>query len=500
MEKRKINDFVYEKKINEVLERNNPYRDLYVPIQQYRNTFKIPSGFNEDFQESSSNNNPYLQNNNNKAIKDLASSSTMIYNKDELINEKYEYNEKISKLANVGKSLMGDTQFVPINEPKKNKYTDHNLIMLNDTYHSFKNKDEYGNNTGNFFNNTGMNDLHMGTQYSSRKAKNPANFGDVMTTFDLNNQIDELAKITYKNDPKAKIEALNKKIQFDLGNIEKDNHTIEYHDPKKFSKKVDFTKLDNILNSIIDEENKLKDTKNKSKGKDEDMIVIKQNLKQKELNKDVKNNESASGKEEDGIKNLEIKIKKEEEKEKEKEINPNSINQKEEHNNLLESSKGETKISENNQGKNEKSKDKTNVSKKDEKKNIEGSQKDLPQKDESKNDEKIKENQKEEEKNKENTLNKAKTESQKKSKDPVNENKANQQSKEDKSSSNESKNLNNNSKQETSNKEDKSVTGQNNNTSKKQEESVKENKEKKNEKTEEEKSTKDKKNGVEKKK
>jgi hypothetical protein len=401
----------------------------------------------------------------------------MIYNKDELINEKYEYNEKISKLANVGKSLMGDTQFVPINEPKRKKHSDHNHIMLNETYHSFQNKDEYGNNTANFFNNTGMNDLHMGTQYSSRKAKNPANFGDVMTTFDLNNQIDELVKISYKNDPKAKIEALNKKIQFDLGNIEKDNHTIEYHDPKKFSKKVDFSKLDNILNSIIDEENKSKDTKNKGSGKEEDKIGIKENPKVKELNKETKNKEAASGKEE--------------EIERDKEINSNSVNKKEEENNLQESG-------ENNQGKNEKLKEKTKGNTKDEKKILEGSQKNSLQKDE--NVQKIKENQKEEETNKENTINKAKTDTQNKSKEPVNDDKTNQPSKEDQSSSNEANNLNNNPKQEINNKEDKKPNGPNNNNLKKQEESVKENKEKKKEKTEEVKSSKDKNNGGEKKK
>ena len=239
-----------------------------MPIQQFKGIQK----YNKDEFDNNNLNQFYNNDKQQYQYKDLESSSKMIYSKDELNSEKLEFHDKISKLANVGKSLMGDTQFVPISEPRRGTSSERNMPQSNETYYSFKNKDDHRHNTPNFILNSSGNSL--GTQYSNKKPSSL--FGDVLTTYDLNNQIDEIAKISYKNDPKAKLELLNKKIQFDLGNIDKSNTSIEYHDPKKFSKKVDFQKLDNMLNSIIDEDTRDKVIKSNepSKFKNEESSII----------------------------------------------------------------------------------------------------------------------------------------------------------------------------------------------------------------------------------
>lgn len=105
IDKKKLFDLVYEDKLNIILDKHAPHNNLHIPISEVHPL--------------------YLNKNTGKHL-NLKSISTMVYNKEELLDERdssiYGIGiNQMSNLANRGKTLIGNSEFIPITEGKKSE-------------------------------------------------------------------------------------------------------------------------------------------------------------------------------------------------------------------------------------------------------------------------------------------------------------------------------------------------------------------------------------------
>jgi len=101
-------DLLYDHQFSEILEKHAPYNNTHIPINEVNQGYIIANR------------------NKNQPNHHFKSTSTMVYNKEELVNERlnnnsnnfnnshYNNRNDYSSLAKVGKSLVGDTKFIPI--------------------------------------------------------------------------------------------------------------------------------------------------------------------------------------------------------------------------------------------------------------------------------------------------------------------------------------------------------------------------------------------------
>ena len=95
--KRKMENIVYENKLNFALEKNAPYNNLHIPIKDVDPLYYKHNNMNE------------LNVNNN-----LQSTSDMVYSTDMVNDNNVNKVKQLSNLAKVGQSLVGESEFIPI--------------------------------------------------------------------------------------------------------------------------------------------------------------------------------------------------------------------------------------------------------------------------------------------------------------------------------------------------------------------------------------------------
>lgn len=95
--KRKMENMVYENKLNIALEKNAPYNNLHIPLKEVDALYYNQNSFNN------------LRQDNN-----LKSNSEMVYALDMVDDKTSNRVRELSALAKVGQSLVGESEFVPI--------------------------------------------------------------------------------------------------------------------------------------------------------------------------------------------------------------------------------------------------------------------------------------------------------------------------------------------------------------------------------------------------
>ena len=129
--KSKMNKILYENKLGKVLEKYAPYNNLHINI---RDTDPLYS----------------LQN----TRKDLKSQSDLIYSTDMINEGNVNRVRQLSALAQVGQSLVGESEFIPINDNNNGNYSYNNNGNRNGNskFNNYNNNFNLNNNDGNDFN------------------------------------------------------------------------------------------------------------------------------------------------------------------------------------------------------------------------------------------------------------------------------------------------------------------------------------------------------------
>jgi hypothetical protein len=132
IERQKMTNLLYEDKLGFVLEKHAPYNNLHIPY--------------EDAQQMQINTKMFPVN--------LKSTSTLVFNKDEINLEKQ---NKMSNLAKRGQNLMGDSEFVPIMSTKINTNTRSKLKLPEELDDLGLGQNLENSNNNQFFN---YNEIH----------------------------------------------------------------------------------------------------------------------------------------------------------------------------------------------------------------------------------------------------------------------------------------------------------------------------------------------------
>lgn len=198
IERKKITAIIFEEKFNEVLERHAPHNNLHIPISET---------------------NPLYFNNKTNRQHNLKSTSTMIYNKDELNGERPDLETKISSLAQRGKTLIADTEFVPIVEPSKKfeKYREEEFKDYRDLKPVYNNPNLNANATT--FN---RNPIIVNDQ--------PADFNDMFS------KLNEIVEINSKIDPTSRYKEVGKNFESDINNKYKETKWENYENNSNINK------------------------------------------------------------------------------------------------------------------------------------------------------------------------------------------------------------------------------------------------------------------------
>ena len=152
--KSKMNKILYENKLGKVLEKYAPYNNLHINI---RETDPLYS----------------LQN----MRKDLKSQSDLIYSTDMINEGNVNRVRQLSALAQVGQSLVGESEFIPINDNNNNGYNNNNYNSFrnnNSKFNSFNGNNINGNNY-NLNNNVDGNEFSLGNNNSNNNNNNNNN-------------------------------------------------------------------------------------------------------------------------------------------------------------------------------------------------------------------------------------------------------------------------------------------------------------------------------------
>jgi hypothetical protein len=188
IERRRVTNIMYEDKLNFVLEKHAPYNNLHIPVNEV---------------------NPIMMN--NYPIKsrqlNLKSTSTMVYNKEEYLEEKEKNTQRgerdtLSRLAQRGKNLMGDSEFVPIVQPTK-RGKDEFLNVPN----------ELDNNISNVIqNNDEVNHIPI-NDYSVSMGTGQFN--------EMYSKLNEISKLNSQMDPSNKYKTLKSNFDNEINSANK---------------------------------------------------------------------------------------------------------------------------------------------------------------------------------------------------------------------------------------------------------------------------------------
>lgn len=216
--KSKMTNILYENKLNQVLERNAPYNNLHIPYRDVNPMYGVQ----------------------NQKPKPLQQTSSMVYTND-MVNEKnVKKVRQLSALAQVGQSLVGESEFVPIptdsNNPGPAQGSNTNVMSsglagLPDNF-SVPNISPAQMNTENSKNPELIN------SNSTKILDEYMNKGEYQ---DMYTKLCEIADINHNMNKEAQARTLKKDFEIDYNAINGNS-----------AKKEEIQKLDKLLNEIID--------------------------------------------------------------------------------------------------------------------------------------------------------------------------------------------------------------------------------------------------------
>ena len=198
--KTKMNNILYENKLNQVLERNAPYNNLHIPF----NEVDPFNGAHNRIQSG----------------KNLQSTSSMVFANDMVNEGNINRVRELSSLAQVGQSLVGESEFIPIQTT---------------------NEDVSSNNNNNI-NVKNSNELNNSNENSTKILDDYMKKGDYQ---DMYKKLVDIANINHQMNPEAKVRTIGKNLEVDYDAIN-----------SKQGQKEEIKKLDDMLKDIVEKSNK----------------------------------------------------------------------------------------------------------------------------------------------------------------------------------------------------------------------------------------------------
>ena len=193
--KTKMNNILYENKLNQVLERNAPYNNLHIPF----NEVDPFNGAHNRIQSG----------------KNLQSTSSMVFANDMVNEGNINRVRELSSLAQVGQSLVGESEFIPIQTTNED-------ITPN------------VNTKNNEVNNSNENSTKILDDYMKK--------GDYQ---DMYKKLVDIANINHQMNPEAKVRTIGKNLEVDYDAIN-----------SRQGQKEEIKKLDDMLKDIVEKSNK----------------------------------------------------------------------------------------------------------------------------------------------------------------------------------------------------------------------------------------------------
>ena len=193
--KTKMNNILYENKLNQVLERNAPYNNLHIPF----NEVDPFNGAHNRIQSG----------------KNLQSTSSMVFANDMVNEGNINRVRELSSLAQVGQSLVGESEFIPIQTTNED-------ITPN------------VNTKNNEVNNSNQNSTKILDDYMKK--------GDYQ---DMYQKLVDIANINHQMNPEAKVRTIGKNLEVDYDAIN-----------SRQGQKEEIKKLDDMLKDIVEKSNK----------------------------------------------------------------------------------------------------------------------------------------------------------------------------------------------------------------------------------------------------
>lgn len=192
--KTKMNNILYENKLNQVLERNAPYNNLHIPFSEV-----------DPFNGAQ---------NRIQSGKNLQSTSSMVFANDMVNEGNINRVRELSSLAQVGQSLVGESEFIPIQTTNED---------LSPTI-----------NAKSDVNNSNENSTKILDDYMKK--------GDYQ---DMYKKLVDIANINHQMNPEAKVRTIGKNLEVDYDAIN-----------SKQGQKEEIKKLDDMLKDIVEKSNK----------------------------------------------------------------------------------------------------------------------------------------------------------------------------------------------------------------------------------------------------
>lgn len=195
IERKRITDLLYENKFKQVLDRQAPHNNLHIPIEDVHPI--------------------YNQKGQNRHL-NLKSTSTMVFAKEEM-NER-NYDQRPGNLMQREKNLTYESEFIPVTESK-----------------------------------------HYDRPEKS-EAKNTVNEPYVLDDkFDaMYSKLEDITEMNHKMDPGAKYRTIKSNYEKGVITVPSTNrHNNANNDNRKDEMKEDMMRLDNLLKTIVENDNKM---------------------------------------------------------------------------------------------------------------------------------------------------------------------------------------------------------------------------------------------------
>lgn len=184
IDRKRVTNLLYEDKLKFVLEKNAPYNNLHIRLDEV---------------------NPITMDNhtNIKQHLNLKSTSTMVYNKEDYLKEKQEFTQReerdsFSRMAQRGKNLMSDSEFIPIVQPTKRGKD----LFLNVVSNELDNNISNVVNNNDEVNNIPINDYNV--SIGTREFN------------EMYSKLNEISKLNWKMDPNNKYKTLKSNFDNDI--------------------------------------------------------------------------------------------------------------------------------------------------------------------------------------------------------------------------------------------------------------------------------------------
>ena len=256
--KSKLNKILYENKLGKVLEKYAPYNNLHINVKDVDPLYSLQH-----------------------TKKDLQSTSNMIYATDMVNEGNVNRIRQLSALAQVGQSLVGESEFIPIND-NGNGYGNRNNNTFNFGNGSFNNNinnnSNINNNNSNIYNSNISNNnnninfegtFNQGNNNNSRTGSfnqnlnqsNNNNYNNINNSqnnlmqsnepkildsymqkgdfHDMYNDLTDIANINHQMNPENKYKSLNHNFDIDYNEISNRNNNTQKFEIDKLNKMME---------------------------------------------------------------------------------------------------------------------------------------------------------------------------------------------------------------------------------------------------------------------